>query len=655
MLGVDKPDWQVRYSNGMRMTRPFGCPVRTLRNKNTALRDWWGDSEGKSIVNIEDAVGYYLVDWWGNTRGEDVRRYPLRGFGIRPAWDAGDVYEYDRINNKSPWERLYNSGNPLVNLKGIVNPGTSVPVLAATPTIPRFGGRMNDINSGNPEELVDIFYPSNANRIGDMGNGRGVRYPTLFNEDILTAIDEPIRKTGLVLSHNTAEPNTEKGFIRARNDVLQNDEIPRGISSRLGIDEDGLLKPEAVVSDRAETISGDSPHIDAISRSSPRIGIDASNIEEFDANIVALNTEAHSLHTDRNVGQRVILHGGMQTGSQTLGDYDLTALTFAGQPQGGIMRLSHTSNFNPLGGTYVAETRNYVSPIDDTNWGGFKDATCDTNHTSGLSDGSSTSVRHVTMTSTAKLVVGMSVSGLGIHASATIAAINNTTCFTLSHDTTATNANTELSFTPPTGMGSNPYATSTIGVGGERANVVDKSITFMIRPVRVLDKNHVEIFRPNMGVAGGTPQAGSNYFGTTAGGKYGLYVYETTNGRAAGGGIYMTSSSPNSNPPYNPAFLMDISASDTVPMSKGPKIKGTEVTGFDKTKLDNEVTRIIISENTLQHYRADASRRRTYVESEEKEKRKDFSIHPRFSQSLHPKGHKGDVTFNTNDHSGDGT
>ena len=86
----------------------------------------------------------------------------------------------------------------------------------------------------------------------------------------------------------------------------------------------------------------------------------------------------------------------------------------------------------------------------------FTDATCDTNHTSGLSDGSTTSVRHITMTSTAKLVVGMGVSGTGIPSSATITAINNTTCFTLSADTTATNANTTLTFT---------FGTSRYGLG----------------------------------------------------------------------------------------------------------------------------------------------------------------------------------------------
>ena len=99
---------QTRYADGMRMTRPFGCPVRTLRNASlmaedgginynlnpTVRREWWGDEFGKGIFDIATASQYYLVDWWGNTRGEDVRRMPVRGFGIRPAWDAQDAYEH---------------------------------------------------------------------------------------------------------------------------------------------------------------------------------------------------------------------------------------------------------------------------------------------------------------------------------------------------------------------------------------------------------------------------------------------------------------------------------------------------------------------------------------------------------------------------------
>ena len=84
MLAGDKSEWQVRYSEGRRMTRSFGCPIRTLRNTNNVPRDWWGDGEGKNFSTIDQIAGFYIVDWWGNTRGEDVRRYPVRGFGIRP-------------------------------------------------------------------------------------------------------------------------------------------------------------------------------------------------------------------------------------------------------------------------------------------------------------------------------------------------------------------------------------------------------------------------------------------------------------------------------------------------------------------------------------------------------------------------------------------
>ena len=575
MLGVDKAEWQVRYSDGMRVARPFGCPVRTLRNKSTVLRDWWGDAEGKDIANLDEAINYYLVDWWGNTRGEDVRRHPVRGFGIRPAWDAGDAYEYDRTNNKSPYQRLINSGDAVVNVKGLVNL-VSEEVSVSSGTIPRFGGRLNDTNNNDATELVDVYMPTNAHRVGDDGHGRGLRYPTAFNEDVLTALDEPYHATGVVLSHHTAEPNMNDGYIRARNDVLQPDEVPRGISARLNIAEDGLLKPEAVVSDRVETVSGDSPHKDAVSRSAPRIGLDTENIEGVDDNLIAINTEAHSLHTDRGVGQRVIVQGGHEGGSQTLGDYDLNAIDFSGQPQGGVMRLSHTSNFNPLGGTYLAETRNFVTPIDDSGWGGI--------------DGS-----------------------------------NKT---------------------------ANPYETSTFNASSDQTNFTDKRITFMLRPVRLLDKQHIEMFRPNNNLNAVSPQFGSNYFSATAGGKYGAYAYEITGGRASSGN-YIRSTNPDGNPPYAPLYVMDISSSDSTPVSTGPNILGTAASTFDSSKLDNEVTRVIISENTLQHYRADASRRRTHQEGESKEERMDYTVQPRFSQSLHPKGHKGDVTYNSNDHSGD--
>jgi len=812
MLGVDKPEWQVRYSDGVRYTRPFGCPVRTLRNSATVLRDWWGDGNGKGLDSIESAAKYYLVDWWGNTRGEDVRRFPVRSFGIRPSWDAGDAYEYDRRNNRTPYQRIHNNGKHLVNLKGLTNAADSA--LSISATVPRFGGRLNNTNSNDSTTLVDVFMPSNAQRVGDMGNGRGIRYPTQFNEDVLTALSEPIHTTGLVLSHHTAEPILNDGYIRARNDTLQADEVPRGISSRLEIAEDGLLKPEAVVSDRMENIVGDSPHKDAVSRSSPRIGLDTENLQGVDTNQIIINTEAHSLHTDRNVGQRVVLQGGMQTGSQTIGNYDLTALDFGGQPQGGVVRMSHTSNFNPLGGTYLAETRNYLSPIDDTDWGGIP--TTDMclwlkADSLELSDGDAVSQwsdvsgnnRHFTQSTSANQPVyktgvfngqpvirfdgandvlsrafdanlnteqmtlfiiadmngdtgtwnsaitarnaphtGYSLyanmgtnkfrftwfngSGQNVESAGTESKLTTTPFepFILSvrvHDTdgngqsdhiqlfadgavigTDTSANFIPNADNPTHVGaggndgtsfewhgdiaevikysrglsdaeikqvegylaekygvtaasiwksSNPYQTDTNG--HVRTNVTDKKVTYMMRPVRMMDKQHIEMFRSNLNLHSSSPQVGSNYFGATAGGKYGLYVYGVDNGKASVGS-YIRATNPDTNPPYTPAYYMDISASDTVPMSQGPKIIGTGDSGFDSSKIDNEVTRVIISENTLEHYRADASRRRTSVESDESVVRKDFTVQPRYSQSLHPKGHKGDVDYNSTDHSGDG-
>jgi hypothetical protein len=95
---------------------------------------------------------------------------------------------------------------------------------------------------------------------------------------------------------------------------------------------------------------------------------------------------------------------------------------------------------------------------------------------------------------------------------------------------------------------------------------------------------------------------------------------------------------------------MDISADESKPISKGPKLKGTGVTGYDTTTINNEVTRVVMSQNTLEHYRSDASRRRTFQDDTGVSfLRKDFSVQPRFSQSLHPKGHKGDLNLDGGD------
>ena len=76
----------------------------------------------------------------------------------------------------------------------------------------------------------------------------------------------------------------------------------------------------------------------------------------------------------------------------------------------------------------------------------FNDATCDTNHSSGLSDGTTTSVKHITMDSTALVRVGMVVTGTGIGANSIVTKINSATVITVSVATTATNANQTLTF-----------------------------------------------------------------------------------------------------------------------------------------------------------------------------------------------------------------
>ena len=590
MLAMDKPEWQVRYSEGRRMTRPFGAPVRTLINNNNLRKDWWGDLAGKGIYSLAEAAQYYLVDWWGNERGEDVRRAPVRGFGIRPAWDCGDAYEYDRANGRTPHARIWNNGKPIFEVTGFIGADGG---LDNAP--PRFCGTDNSVNNGLSNAnaiMVDAFAPTHSLRVGDMGNGRGVRYPTLFNEDVLTALSEPTHTTGLVLSHNTAEPPAVTGLLRPRNDVLQADEVKRGISARLGVDEFGLLKPEAVVSDRVESISGASPHKDAISRNSPRIGIDAQNIEGLEKDHIAINTEAHSLHTDRNVGQRTILQGAHLGGSQTLGHISLigpdNAAIFNGQPLASSLKFSHTSNMSPIGGTYIMETKSYGAFFDDTGWG------------------------YDQMTSTV----------------------------------TTTNPYQNLDFNRTT----------------VKNNAEDQSIKWLLRPIRVLDANHVEMFRPLHNMHSGAPQNPSSggilqypsdYYRATAGGKYGLFTYEVTTPRVQSTN-FPRSTAPDGNGPYVPVYRITPGVSTLNPTSTGPLIKGTEGPLFDNDTISSPVTRLIISENTLQHYRSDAPRRREMSEKNGKVRRMDYSIKPRFSQALHPKGHKGDVSFNVSDHSGDG-
>ena len=167
MLNVDVQGEQVRYAQGTRMTRPVGVPGRTLSNKSTVERDWWGDVEGLEITDLALASKHYLVDWWGNDRGEDVRKSPVRGFGIRPAWDCGNAY---KEGTNTPFDRVWNSGSPLFNVKNILNSSGQVSITNSK-TIPRFGGVVNSANTNSGSNLVDVFAPFHSFRVGDMGSG----------------------------------------------------------------------------------------------------------------------------------------------------------------------------------------------------------------------------------------------------------------------------------------------------------------------------------------------------------------------------------------------------------------------------------------------------------------------------------------------------
>ena len=105
-------------------------------------------------------------------------------------------------------------------------------------------------------------------------------------------------------------------------------------------------------------------------------------------------------------------------------------------------------------------------------------------------------------------------------------------------------------------------------------------------------------------------------------------------------------------PPYTPVYAIAPGTSTITSSSFGPTIPGADVSGFDNTSIRQTTARMIMSENTLEHFRADAPRRRAEQE-ENKESRADYNVEPRFSQNLHPKGEGGVSSFNTGDHSGE--
>ncbi len=543
LLNQDQIGRQVRYSDGRRMTEPFGCAIRTIRNASTVRREYPGDHAGKGISELANAHRYYLVDWWGNTRGEDVRRFPVRGFGVRPSWDPEDAYKDTNVTHRPAAHDLFGGdGND------------------------RYSGNANTANNdASNMGTADWFNPASAMRVGDRGDGRGVRWPTVFNESMLMDVSETHEATGLVLSHSTAEPAFGQGLVRPSNETLQASEIDRGISARLDLaDEDGLLKPSSSVGEGVETVTADTRLVDPVARDDIRMGLDVDTIAELNDGVsreyVIMSTEAASLHTDREVGQRTNLRGAMTGGSRTLGNFDLTALNFSTNPVAGITRFSNAHAYWPLGGTYIMEWSRHSGVLDVKGWG----------------------------------QTGVSTS-------------------------------------------SNPYQDANHDPIIQNTNFTDSKIEFLYRPAQVLDSKHIQFFRPAPVMKSSADQVGSNFYRATAGGKYGLFISD------APGALTGTPSSP----PYAPVYSITPGSSTTVPTSQGPKIEGVDVTGYDKTDIRSPVARVVMSENTLEHFRADASRKSPDDEEG------DYNVQPRHSQTLHPKGSDGDASYNTGDHSGE--
>ena len=543
LLGQDQIGRQVRYSDGRRMTGSFGCPVRTLRNASTTTRLYPNDEVGQGIEELARAHRHYMVDWWGNTRGEDVRRFPVRGFGLRPCWDPEDAYKDTNVTHRPAAHDLFGGD------------GTD-----------RYSGYDNSANNAASNMgTSDWFNPASALRVGDRGDGRGVRWPTVFNESLLMAVSENHDATGLVLSHSTAEPILGQGLVRPSNDVLQSGEIERGISDRVDLNsDDGLLKPSAHVGEATETVNADTRGAEPVSRNDVRLGLDVDTMAELNDGVsreyVVMSTEAASLHTDREVGQRTNIRGAYNVGSRTLKDLDMTALDWSAQPVTGVVKHSNAHAMWSLGGTYVMEWSKHAGNLDVKGWG--------------------------------KTSVSSS---------------------------------------------SNPYQDANHDPIFENINYTDSTIQFLYRPTHILDYKHSQMFRAYTTLKGSSPQENANFYRATAGGKYGLFTSDAPSARTG---------TPSA-PPYAPVYTIVPGSSVTTPDSQGPKIQGVDVTGYDKTDIRSPVARVVMSENTLEHFRADASRKS--VDDGEG----DYSVQPRYSQALHPKGSKGDASYNTGNHSGE--
>ena len=159
----------------------------------------------------------------------------------------------------------------------------------------------------------------------------------------------------------------------------------------------------------------------------------------------------------------------------------------------------------------------------------------------------------------------------------------------------------------------------------------------------MLDNKHIELFRDDT----------AHVLSATAAGRYGVFMYDAPNARAADSASnYMRNSNPApNNPPYAPVYLFTISgggASTSAPASVGPKIPGSEATDFT-TSTTQAVARMIVTNNTLEHFRGDSSRRQSADDGGNRFVRNNYSVQPRYTQSIY-----GGDKLNTSDHSNEG-
>ena len=135
-----------------------------------------------------------------------------------------------------------------------------------------------------------------------------------------------------------------------------------------------MLKPSEHVGEAIETVNADTRGADPVSRDDVRLGLDVDTIAELNDGIsreyVVMSTEAHSLHTDREVGQRTNIRGAHNFGNRTLNDLDMTALNWATLTTS-IVVVKHSNAYAmwPLGGTYVMEWSKHSGNLDVTGWG----------------------------------------------------------------------------------------------------------------------------------------------------------------------------------------------------------------------------------------------------------------------------------------------